>query len=148
MVYALNYYVKDDCAMIEMKNNTLRKKLIRLAALLMLLALTINTAGCSGFPPKVSAENLMEQIKPNPVDGKTTDSQFINSTADFIVELFKKSVDDKKISRIPIIGYMLYYDCKRSRRRNPGSNGKGFGQGNSLMSLMSTFIIMQRTCPC
>ncbi len=92
--------------MIEMKNNTLRKKLIRLAALLMLLALTINTAGCSGFPPKVSAENLMEQIKPNPVDGKTTDSQFINSTADFIVELFKKSVDDKKNSLVSPLSVM------------------------------------------
>jgi len=72
----------------------------------LLLAAFILTA-CSGSVPNAAAENLMEDIKPAAVDGKEVDDQFIKNTANFSVELFKRSISKDKNSLVSPASVML-----------------------------------------
>nr|2PEE_A Chain A, Serine protease inhibitor [Caldanaerobacter subterraneus subsp. tengcongensis MB4]2PEE_B Chain B, Serine protease inhibitor [Caldanaerobacter subterraneus subsp. tengcongensis MB4] len=55
----------------------------------------------------VQAANLMDRIKANPVSEKNIDEKFIYNTADFSIELFKNSIDDKENSLISPLSAML-----------------------------------------
>ncbi|MGB9781271.1 serpin family protein [Caldanaerobacter sp.] len=50
---------------------------------------------------------MIEGINKNPVSEKNIDEKFINNTADFSIELFKKSTNDKKNSLISPLSVML-----------------------------------------
>lgn len=74
---------------------------------LILTALTVNMTACSLFTVDVQAEDLMENVVADRVDGKDTDKKFISSTADFSIELFKKSVTQDENSLISPLSVML-----------------------------------------
>lgn len=56
----------------------------------------------TSFGLKVKATDLMEGIKSGNVTGKSIDERFIGTTADFSIELFKKSVGEKNTLVSPL----------------------------------------------
>lgn len=88
-------------------NMKLKRALLLLLSLILLIALSLYITACSVFVSQAAAENLMEGVKPGAVDGKKVDNRFIDNTADFTVELFKKSIDNKKNSLVSPISVMF-----------------------------------------
>lgn len=70
--------------------------------ILVLGLIALNLTACA---PKVQAADLMAGITGNKVQGKAADDRFIGNTADFSLELFKRSVAEKENSLVsPLSG--------------------------------------------
>lgn len=79
-------------------------KILRfLLAAIMIMSLT----ACSAIVPKVMANDLMKDIPPKSATGKAVDDRFIRNTADFSIELFKKTITEKENSLISPLSVML-----------------------------------------
>ena len=91
----------------ENHQHEIKRALLLLLSLILLIALSLYITACSVFVSQAAAENLMEGVKPGAVDGKKVDNRFIDNTADFTVELFKKSIDNKKNSLVSPISVMF-----------------------------------------
>ncbi|SHE87119.1 serpin B [Thermoanaerobacter uzonensis DSM 18761] len=85
----------------------LKKLFTAILSITIFIAMLMNITGCSFPTSKVQAANLMEGIKANPVSEKNIDEKFINNTADFSIEIFKKLIDHKKNSLISPLSVML-----------------------------------------
>ncbi|SFE54585.1 serpin B [Thermoanaerobacter thermohydrosulfuricus] len=85
----------------------LKKFFTAILSITIFIAMLMNITGCSFSTSKVQAANLMDGIKANPVSEKNIDEKFINNTADFSIELFKKSTNDNKNSLISPLSVML-----------------------------------------
>ena len=70
----------------------------------MLAAVVLNLTACV---PAVQAADLMSGISGKSVQGKNTDAKFIVNTADFSLELFKKSFSQEKNSLISPLSVLL-----------------------------------------
>ena len=57
--------------------------------------------------PAFAAQNLMNNINAQPAEVKNIDDIFINAAADFSVELFKKSIDEKENSLVSPLSVLL-----------------------------------------
>jgi len=75
-----------------------------LVAALLLASFAANMASCAS---SVQAADLMKDISPKQANGKPADDAFIGSMAEFSVELFKKSITDKKNSLVSPLSAML-----------------------------------------
>jgi serine protease inhibitor len=82
-----------------------RKQLIA-AILCVALACTL-LAGLSGCATKVYAADLTDGIAANTVAGKAADEDFIQNSANFAAELFKKSVSNGENSLVSPLSVML-----------------------------------------
>ncbi|HOB19473.1 MAG TPA: serpin family protein [Candidatus Atribacteria bacterium] len=79
-----------------------------IAALLSMVLLVAVAAGMTACSvPGVKADDLMKGIKAQAVEGKAIDERFVENTADFTIELFKKSVDSEKNSLVSPLSVML-----------------------------------------
>ena len=72
-------------------------------SLLLLMTIIVNMISCVN----VKADDLMKDISANNVNGKPIDDFFIESMANFSVELFKKTIADKENSLISPLSVML-----------------------------------------
>lgn len=88
-----------------MKNS--KQRILLISIVMLVIASMIMLAACSLFTVKVQAEDLMEGISANTVSGKSTDEKFINSTANFSINLFKKTVTKDKSSLISPTSVLL-----------------------------------------
>jgi serine protease inhibitor len=84
-----------------------KKKLMLLSTLALLIIIPLNITACSAVAPKVKAKDLMEEVKPNAVNGQMVDERFINNAADFTVGLFKQSIDQQDNCLVSPISVML-----------------------------------------
>jgi serpin B len=73
-------------------------------SLLLLAAITVNLSACV---PAVQAADLMTGVSGKSVQGKNTDTKFIGNTADFSLELFKKTSSEEKNSLISPLSVLL-----------------------------------------
>ena len=73
-------------------------------ALFLAASLTVNIVSCV---PAAQAADLMKDVSSKPVNGKLADETFVESMADFSMELFKKSITDKENSLISPLSVML-----------------------------------------
>lgn len=85
----------------------LKKLFTAILSITIFIGALINITACSFSTSKVQAANLMDGIKANPVSEKNIDEKFIYNTADFSIELFKNSTDDKENSLISPLSAML-----------------------------------------
>lgn len=85
----------------------LKKLFTAILSITIFIGALINITACSFSTSKVQAANLMDRIKANPVSEKNIDEKFIYNTADFSIELFKNSTDDKENSLISPLSAML-----------------------------------------
>ncbi|AAM24765.1 serpin B [Caldanaerobacter subterraneus subsp. tengcongensis MB4] len=85
----------------------LKKLFTAILSITIFIGALINITACSFSTSKVQAANLMDRIKANPVSEKNIDEKFIYNTADFSIELFKNSIDDKENSLISPLSAML-----------------------------------------
>ncbi|ERM91946.1 serine protease [Caldanaerobacter subterraneus subsp. yonseiensis KB-1] len=85
----------------------LKKLFTAILSITVFIEMLMNMTGCSFSTSKVQAANLMEGIKANPVSEKNIDEKFIYNTADFSIELFKNSIDDKENFLISPLSAML-----------------------------------------
>jgi serine protease inhibitor len=88
-------------------NMKLRRTLILLLSMILLFTIALNITACSAAVPQTAADDLMEEVKPAAIDGKEANNQFIGNTADFSLELFKKSINNKKNSLVSPISVMF-----------------------------------------
>ncbi|MGI6364004.1 MAG: serpin family protein [Bacillota bacterium] len=72
--------------------------------ILVLGLIALNLTACA---PKVQAADLMAGITGNKVQGKAADDRFIGNTADFSLELFKRSVAEKENSLVSPLSVLL-----------------------------------------
>ncbi|MEI6579278.1 MAG: serpin family protein [Eubacteriales bacterium] len=89
---------------------TLRKRnrhFINAIALILVATMAINMTACTSFTMRVQAEDLMDGVASKTVQGKTVDEKFISNTADFSIELFKKSITNSKNSLVSPLSVML-----------------------------------------
>ena len=75
-----------------------------LISLLLIAAIAVNITSCA---VTVQADDLMKDISPNKVSGKSPDDTFAASMADFSIELFKRSITDKGNSLVSPLSVML-----------------------------------------
>lgn len=78
-----------------------------LPCILCMTILTATVLAASGCTAKVQAANLMKGIKRQSVSGLTPDNEFIYSSADFAVKLFRHSRSDGENSMISPLSVML-----------------------------------------
>lgn len=81
---------------------------------LLVVAVLLNVAGCSWLydadnwdEDDVNAADLMENQSGQSVTGRAADSEFIASTADFSIELFKRSLEEKDNSLVSPLSVLL-----------------------------------------
>lgn len=72
----------------------------------MMLASTVFLA-CAHDISNIGAKNLMDEIEVEGVQGKEVDEKFLRASANFTVELFKKSLDPEKNSLVSPISVMF-----------------------------------------
>lgn len=85
----------------------IKRSVVAVLGFILIVSMIVSITACSAFISKVKAEDLMEGVKPKAVDGKPIDDKFISNTADFSIELFKKSIAEKENSLISPISVML-----------------------------------------
>ena len=78
-------------------------------SLLLLVALTLNTTGCTvtSLDTAIKATDLMSEVKPQNVTGKASDNNFKENMANFSMELFKKSLEEKENTLISPLSMTL-----------------------------------------
>ena len=82
----------------------MKKSIIAIIICMIMTAVLVFNSGCSF---SVGAADLMEGVNAKTVTGKTTDDAFIYSSANFAVELFKKSLAQGENSLISPLSAML-----------------------------------------
>lgn len=70
----------------------------------LLIVVALNLTACS---TSVQADDLAKNITANNVKGKETDEKFVNNTANFSIELFKKSFIDNKSTLISPLSVLI-----------------------------------------
>lgn len=94
--------------MTRKKQNSFIRKLSMFLALIIFIAVSMNITACSTLTqPKIAVKNLMKDIDANITQGKIIDDHFIDSASNFTVELFKKSIDQKKNTLVSPISVMF-----------------------------------------
>lgn len=84
------------------------KKWPKLFSMLIAVVLIFaNFTGCNPTRPNINAKNLMDDIKPEFIPGKASDEKFIQNTAGFTIELFKKSLNPKGNSLVSPISILF-----------------------------------------
>lgn len=86
------------------------KRLKRFLPILLIAAIIMSAAGCeAGQPVSAAAHtaNLMTGVSSRSVDSRPADAAFIESMADFSIDLFKKSVADTENSLVSPLSVML-----------------------------------------
>ncbi|MDD2283047.1 MAG: serpin family protein [Eubacteriales bacterium] len=73
-------------------------------SILLLATITLNLTACA---PSVQAADLMAGISGKTVQGKSADAKFIGNTADFSLDLFKKTSNEEKNSLISPLSVLL-----------------------------------------
>lgn len=68
------------------------------------MSITLNLVACS---TTAQADDLTKDISANTVNGKDTDENFITTTANFSIELFKKSISDNKNTLVSPLSVLL-----------------------------------------
>jgi len=81
--------------------------IISAITILLLIAILATLTACSLFTVSVKADDLMDGISANTVSGKVVNDAFINSTANFSIDLFKKTITKDKNSLISPTSVML-----------------------------------------
>ncbi|ABX42382.1 serpin family protein [Lachnoclostridium phytofermentans] len=76
----------------------------RIVSILVLFVLVFSITGCA---MKVQSANLMDGLKAETVSKKTMDKKFITQTANFSVDLFKKSMKENENSLISPLSVLL-----------------------------------------
>ena len=86
-----------------------RKKRCFLAfiSFLLITIMLFNLSGCSALILNVKAQDLMDGVKAQTVQGKPADEKFIGNTADFAIDLFKKTASETNNSLISPLSVML-----------------------------------------
>lgn len=74
---------------------------------IMLIILSIAISACSPSLAKVEAEDLMDDLVANKVDGLEADDRFINNLAHFTTDLFKESFDKEDNTMVSPLSVML-----------------------------------------
>ncbi|HBL83959.1 MAG: serine protease [Clostridiales bacterium GWF2_38_85] len=87
-----------------MKNTTNKRVITMAICLILLSAMLFNLASCA---IEAKAANLMEGIDANVVAGKQIDEKFIDNTADFSIELFKRSLKENENALISPLSVIL-----------------------------------------
>ncbi len=100
----------------------------RLLSCFLLTAIIINMAACSSLILNVQAVDLTKGINAQSVSGKTADEKFIGSTANFSIELFKKSIDKKQNSLISPLSVLLALSMTAN-----GAGGETLSQMEKLL---------------
>lgn len=79
-----------------------------LAALLCMALMAAVGAGMTACDvPGVRADDLMEGIKAQAAEGKAIDKRFVDNTADFTIELFKRTIDTRENSLVSPLSVMI-----------------------------------------
>jgi len=102
------------------KKQTVKSALI----FVLLIAMILNLTSCYS----VKASDLMEGISSSTVSGKTYDDTFVNSTADFSIELFKKALTDKENSLVSSLSVLLALSMTAN-----GANGETLSQMDAVL---------------
>lgn len=76
-------------------------------SILLLITVTSNMSGCTTLFVKVQAQDLMKDLTSNAVQRKAVDSKFISNTAEFSIDLFKKTITEKQNSLVSPISVIL-----------------------------------------
>ncbi|WP_312371941.1 serpin family protein [Lachnoclostridium sp.] len=76
----------------------------RIVSIFVLIALVVSITGCA---IKVQSANLMDGIKAKTVSKKDLDEKFITQTANFSVDLFKKTVKENENSLVSPLSVLL-----------------------------------------
>ena len=100
-----------------------------LKSIIVLLLIAVIVMGLAGCALPVKANDLMDEISPNSVDGKTLDTSYAVSMADFSIKLFKKSIMEKENSLISPFSVMLALAMTAN-----GAEGETLAQMESLLS--------------
>lgn len=79
----------------------------RIKKAVCILVLGLIAQNLTACAPKVQAADLMAGITGNKVQGKAADDRFIGNTADFSLELFKRSVAEKENSLVSPLSVLL-----------------------------------------
>jgi len=107
-------------------------KYIRVCLLILLVAaIIINATGCTAArsgSATARAIDLMGGVSPNSVNGRSADAAFIESMADFSIELFKRSIEDKQNSMVSPLSVMLALSMAAN-----GARGETLAQMEKLL---------------
>lgn len=85
----------------------LRRKPVAVLSLIIAVVTVLGMTACSNKKAEVKAEDMMKDISAKDVDGKALDDKFIASTADFSIELFKKTITEGENSLVSPLSVML-----------------------------------------
>ena len=88
---------------LKCKSSSMIKELVFILVLILVLV----TAACDNIGTKVEASDLTAGITANTVSGKAIDGQFINNTAEFSINLFKKTLSESDNSLISPLSVIL-----------------------------------------
>lgn len=102
-------------------NNYLRS----LICFSLLIVVTLNLTSCS---TRVQADDLTKGITINNVAGKETDEKFITNTANFSIELFKKSLNDNKNTLVSPLSVLIALSMTAN-----GAEGETLSQMEKLL---------------
>lgn len=82
----------------------LRRQISIMSMVLVSAAILLSTTGCT---VRVKADDLMHNVKPNSVVGKTQDEPFIKAAAGFSVNLFGRSLDEDDNALVSPLSVLL-----------------------------------------
>lgn len=83
---------------------SLKRFLVLATGIVLLAALTFNTVGCAA---RVQAADMMKGISAEKVAGKSADHKFLETTADFSMELFKNTISPDQNSLVSPLSVLL-----------------------------------------
>ncbi|HZK34124.1 MAG TPA: serpin family protein, partial [Bacillota bacterium] len=84
-----------------------KKSMNSVICVIMLISIMLSSVACSNILQDIQAEDVTEGIKAENVEGKHVDDSFKSNAADFSIDLFKRSYDDKENSLISPLSVML-----------------------------------------
>lgn len=87
----------------EFKMKHLKNTLV----VLLLFAIVFSISSCSNSQSMVKANNLMDGINSSKVSERNIDNKFVDSTMNFSVDLFKKSITDDENSLVSPLSVLL-----------------------------------------
>jgi serpin B len=110
---------------------------MKICKLLFALFIALSMTACSLTIPKAMANDLMKDIPAKTVTGKAADDKFIRNTADFSVELFKKTIDEKRNSLVSPLSVMLALSMTANGADNETLSQMGKVLGNDKTEVIS-----------
>ena len=106
-----------------------QRRIITTAVIFVILAVIgLNLTACSALTLSVKADDLMEGITAKMVAGKAADDIFIGNTANFSIELFKKTITDKENSLVSPLSVLLALSMTAN-----GADGETLSQMEALL---------------